>query len=304
MENNMKWNDKLLYGIVYSWMYIHALLPFKALYLLSDFLYILIYHLIGYRKKVVRLNLENSFPSKSPSERKKMEKAFYHHFCDYFVETIKLLHISDKEMQKRMVFENKEVLQAEMEKGKSGFLFLGHYGNWEWVPSITLIFKHDITMGQIYRPLKNKAIDAIFLKIRSRFGSIGIPKEDTFREIVKWKHQGRQSLIGFMADQTPSGRNIHYWTTFLNQDTPVFTGVERIARKMDGYIAYMDIEKVKRGHYRCRFEMISNHPKEEPDMSITETYIRKIEKTILREPPYWLWTHKRWKHKRETKQAN
>jgi KDO2-lipid IV(A) lauroyltransferase len=297
----MKFIDKLLYGLLYSWMYVHALLPFKVLYALSDFLYILIYYVIRYRKKVARNNLRNSFPEKPESELIEIEKKFYRHFCDYFVETIKLLHISDKEMQKRIVFENPEVLQTEIEKGRSGFLFLGHYGNWEWVPSLTLCFRKELTLGQIYKPLKNKAFDHIFLKIRSRFGSVGIPKNDTYREIVRWKHQGRQSLIGFMADQTPTYNNIHYWTDFLNQDTPVFTGVERIARKVGGYIAYMDIRKVKRGYYRCRFEMLSTNPETEEEMSITENYIRMIEKTILREPAYWLWTHKRWKYKREDK---
>lgn len=295
----MKLIDKLLYGLLYAWMYLHALLPLKALYLLSDFLYIIVYHLIGYRKKVARANLKNSFPEKSESELLAIEKKFYRHFCDYFVETVKLLHISDEEAQKRIVFENPEVLQAEIEKGRSGFLFLGHYGNWEWVPSLTLCFSKDLTLGQIYKPLKNQAVDNIFLKIRSRFGSVGIPKNDTYREIVRWQHEGKQSLIGFMADQTPSYNNIHYWTNFLNQETPVFTGVERIARKVGGYVAYMDIQKVRRGHYCCRFEMISTHPETEEEMAITENYIRKIEKTILREPAYWLWTHKRWKYKRE-----
>ena len=280
-------------------MYVHARLPFWALYLLSDFLYLLLYYVIAYRKKVARTNLRNSFPEKTEKERRTIEKNFYRHFCDYFVETIKLLHISDEEIQKRIVFENPEILQKEMDKGQSGFLFLGHYGNWEWVTSLTLCFGKEIQLGQIYRPLRNKAVDAIFLKIRSRFGSVGIKKEDTFREIVRWKHEGIQSLIGFMADQTPSWNNIHYWSHFLQQDTPVFVGVERISRKVGGYVAYLDVEKVKRGHYRCRFEILSEHPEKEEENFITESYIRHIEKTILRNPAYWLWTHKRWKYKKE-----
>jgi KDO2-lipid IV(A) lauroyltransferase len=290
--------DRLLYGLLYAWMYFHALLPWKVLYLFSDFLYVILYRVVGYRIGVCRANLQNAFPEKSEVERLEIEKRFYHHFCDYFVETIKLLHVSDREIQKRIIFENPQVLQSEMDKGRSGFLFLGHYGNWEWVTSITLIFGNKITLGQIYRPLKNKAADAIFLKIRGRFGSLGIPKADTFREIVRWKHQGKQSLIGFMADQTPSWSNIHYWTNFLNQDTPVFTGVERIARKVDSYVAYLDVTRVKRGYYRCRIEMLSADPAKEEEMSITENYVRRMETTILRDPAYWLWTHKRWKYKR------
>ncbi len=295
----MKFKDKILYGMLYVWMYIHALLPFWVLYILSDFLYLILYYVAGYRKKVTRENLKNAFPDKSDSERLKIEREYYHFLCDYYVETIKLLHISDKEMQKRMVFENPEELLPEMEKGNSGFLFLGHYGNWEWVTSITLLYGDKISLGQIYKPLRNKAVDAMFLKIRSRFGSFGIPKDDTFREIVRLKHEGKQVLIGFMADQTPSINNIHYWTNFLNQETPVFTGVERMARKVGGYVAYLDVKRVKRGYYSGRLEMITNHPQTEPETYITETYIRKIEKTILRDPAYWLWSHKRWKHKRE-----
>lgn len=296
---HMTVKDKIIYRLIYAWMYIHALLPFWALYLLSDVAYLLIYYLVGYRKQVTRQNLKNSFPDKSGKERRTIEKKFYKHLCDYYVETMKLLHISDEEIKKRIVFENPEELLPEMRQGCSGFLFLGHYANWEWVTSITLSYGKGLTLGQIYKPLKNKPVNAIFLKIRSRFGSVGIPKEDTYREILKWKHEGKQSLIGFMADQTPTVNNIHYWTTFLNQDTPVFTGVERIARKVGGYVAYLDIQKVKRGYYRCRIEKISSDPSKEMEMHITETYIRKIEKTILREPAYWLWSHKRWKHKRE-----
>ncbi|MFR9166890.1 MAG: lysophospholipid acyltransferase family protein [Dysgonomonas sp.] len=290
--------DKITYCLMYAWMYLHALLPLKVLYVLSDILYFLTYKVIGYRKKVTRKNLKNSFPDKSQKELLQLEKEFYHHFCDYIVETIKLLHISDKEMQQRIVFNNIEVIKDRMKDGNSCLLFLGHYGNWEWVPAITLQFDPNVVTGQIYRPLKNKAFDEIFLKIRKRFGSVGIAKNDTLRKIVQFKRDRIQTVIGFMSDQTPSKNNIHYWTTFLNQDTAVYTGVERIAKQTGFFVVYLDMAKVSRGKYVCDCKLISEKPKEEPEFAITERYIREFEKTILRNPAYWLWTHNRWKYKK------
>jgi len=291
--------SKIGYYIIYCILYIHALLPFKALYILSDILYFWVYKVVGYRLKVIRKNLKSSFPEKTEAELKGIERKFYHHFCDYFVETIKLLHVSDKEIQERFVFQNMEIVHNLMNKGRSGIMYLGHYGNWEWVPSINLLFNDGSLLGQIYRPLKNKVFDEIFLKIRSRFGSIGIPKNDTLRAIINYNRQGEKILIGFMSDQSPSPGNIHYWTDFLNHETGVYTGVERIAKKTDFFVTYLDIIKEGRGKYTARVKLITDNPKAEPEFAITEKYIREMEKTILREPAYWLWTHKRWKHKKE-----
>lgn len=284
---------------MFVWMYLHALLPLSVLYILSDILYFWVYIIVRYRKRVVRLNLLHSFPDKTDRERLIIEKRFYHHLCDYFVETLKMLHISDDEMKKRMQFENVELVRDLMKDGNSGLMFLGHYGNWEWVTSLNLHFNDSITLGQIYRPLKNLAFDDLFLKIRSRFRSIGIPKNDTLRAIVRMKRDQKQMLIGFMSDQTPSIANIHYWTEFLNQDTPVFTGVERIAKQTGFAVTYLDIQKVKRGYYKGTVKLISSTPSQDPEFSITEKYIREMEKTILRDPAYWLWTHKRWKRSRQ-----
>lgn len=287
---------KVGYYIIYFILYIHALLPFRILYILSDILYVLVYHIVKYRRKVVKTNLRNSFPDKNQSELLKIEKEFYHHFCDYFVETIKLLHVSTEEIQRRMTYKNTDALKNIMKDNRSCILFLGHFGNWEWVPSITLEYPNTM-LGQIYRPLKNKIFDDLFLKIRSRFGTVGIPKNNTLRAILDYKRENKKVLIGFMSDQTPSPANIHYWTEFLNQDTPVYTGVERIAKKTDFGVGYLDIQKIGRGKYSCEVKLITADAKNEPEFAITEKYIREMEKTILRQPAYWLWTHKRWKYK-------
>lgn len=291
--------NRFLYNIIYGIIYLHALLPFRLLYVLSDILYFWAYYVIRYRLKVVRNNLKASFPEKSKDELRKIECQFYHHFCDYVVETIKLLHVSDKEIQERFVFSNMDIVHELMKEGNSGIMYLGHYCNWEWVPSINLLFNDGSLLGQIYRPLKNKVFDEIFLKLRSRFGSIGIPKNNTLRAMVSYKQEGKKMLIGFMADQSPSPNNIHYWTRFLSQETGVYTGVERIAKKTGFFVTYLDIVKTGRGRYTANVKLITANPKDEPEFAITEQYIREMETTILRNPAYWLWTHKRWKHKKE-----
>lgn len=290
--------SQILYYIVYAVLYLHALLPLKVLYIFADILYIPLYYIIRYRVTVVRKNLKNSFPDKNTKELRQIEKEFYHHFCDYFVETIKLLHITDSEIRERITFDNMDIVKDLMEDNKSCIMFLGHYANWEWVPSITLEFTDGTLLGQIYRPLKNKAFDNIFLKLRSRFGSVSIPKNNTLRSMIEFKKENKKVLIGFMSDQTPSVANIHYWTNFLNQETPVYTGVERIAKKTGFSVTYLDIIKTGRGKYKCYVKLITADPKNEPEFAITEKYIREMERTILRHPAYWLWTHKRWKHKR------
>lgn len=290
--------SQILYYIVYAVLYLHALLPLRVLYIFADILYIPLYYIIRYRVKVVRNNLKNSFPDKNTKELRQIEKEFYHHFCDYFVETIKLLHITDSEIRERITFDNMDIVKDLMEDNKSCIMFLGHYANWEWVPSITLEFTDGTLLGQIYRPLKNKAFDNIFLKLRSRFGSVSIPKNNTLRSMIEFKKENKKVLIGFMSDQTPSVANIHYWTNFLNQETPVYTGVERIAKKTGFSVTYLDIIKTGRGKYKCYVKLITADPKNEPEFTITEKYIREMERTILRHPAYWLWTHKRWKHKR------
>lgn len=292
--------ENILYSPIYLFVWLHSLLPFWVLYILSDILYIPLYYIIRYRRKLVFESMRNSFPNKSEKEITRMAKAFYHHFCDYIVETIKLLHISDAETKRRFIIENIEVLQRALDERRQVILMLGHYGNWEYIPSIALWLNapEGAVMGEVYRPLKNRWFDKFFLKLRSRYNTVNIPKNDIFREYIKYRRDKRPAIVGFMADQTPSPANIYYWTNFLNQDTPMLTGIERIAQKLDCSLVYADVIKLKRGHYKIVFEEITQMPKDYKEFEITEIYTRLIEKTILRAPEFWLWTHKRWKHKR------
>ena len=292
-------SENILYFPLYFYFWLHALLPLKILYILSDILFFPMFYIVRYRRKLVYQNMKDSFPEKSEKEIRRMGKAFYHHFCDYIVETIKLLHISDKETRKRVKFHNTEALQEIVDNGGSCLMLLGHYGNWEFVPSVTLwMRKGSVIFAQIYRPLKNKWFDRFFLKLRGRYHSECIAKQDTLRSILRYKSSGRPSITGFMADQTPSPANIHHWVNFLNHDTPVFTGVEKIAHKVGFSVFYFDVEKIKRGYYSVTIREISKNPKETEEFEITNKYMEMMETTILRAPEYWLWTHNRWKHKR------
>ncbi len=300
MKKRTKKHIEVGYYLWYGISYLHALLPLSALYILSDALYFFLYYLARYRRKVVRKNLTNTFPSKSKKEIEKIEKDFYRFLCDYFVETIKLLHISDKEIKQRMKFDNPELINELTQSGTSCFLCLGHYGNWEYVPSIGFYLSPNVVQGQIYKQLHNKTFDCFFLKIRSRFSPKCIEKGEVFRTIVKNKNEGRPMVIGFVADQRPPRYLDHYWTTFLNQNTLALTGMERIAAKFGFAVVYLDIQRVKRGYYRGTFSLITADASKEKKFAVTEKYMRELEKTILRDPAYWLWSHNRWKFTKKT----
>ncbi len=292
------WNN-ILYGMLYVWVMLHALLPMSVLYVLSDILYFIVYRVIRYRVRVVRRNMLASFPDKTKRELRRLERAFYHHFADYIVETIKLAHISPEEVLRRAHIKNPEVATKLQEEGqKTVMMLMGHYGNWEWFSASSLVYT-DSNLWQIYRPLKNQAVDRLFIFLRTRFGSLGMKKNNTVRDMVTLKRGGENNIVIFIADQTPSKANLHYWTIFLNQDTAILNGAERIARKLDLPVIFLDVEKVRRGYYTVDMKLMTDHAKKTAENEITESYARMTEKMILRNPAYWLWTHKRWKYKRE-----
>ena len=295
-----KSNNNLGYWILYGACYLLALLPWFVLYLISDLLFGVIYYLVGYRREIVRINLKNSFPEKNEKDIVRIEKEFYHFLCDYFVETIKLLHISDEEVKRRMIFENPELINELTKDGNSCLLSLGHYGNWEYVSSIGFYLSPQIVQGQIYKKLKSEAFEKFFLKIRSRFSPQCIEMKSAVRTIIRNKRQGAAMAIGFLSDQRPSRNLDQYWTRFLNQETLVLTGMERIARQFGFAIVYLDIKRISRGHYSGRFSLITIDASQEEEFAITEKYMRLLESTIRRDPPYWLWSHNRWKFEKKT----
>ncbi len=274
-------------------------LPFRVLYALSDVCYLFVYHIGRYRRSVVRTNLANSFPEKSAAEQRRIARDFYHRFCDYVFETLKLISISEADIRRRMEFVGLDEVEKQFDSHPFVFLYLGHVFNWEWVSTIPLWIKNPATHGaQLYRPLNNAAFDRLFEHLRTRFGAENISKYDAFRRIMHLKAEGVPTLIGFISDQSPRVQNIHDWTTFFNQDTPVFTGTERIGKKVNAAIYYVDMERVKRGYYRATFRLMSDDVRSVPDFQLTDQYMKLLEQTVRRQPGGWLWSHRRWKHKR------
>jgi KDO2-lipid IV(A) lauroyltransferase len=289
----------IAYSMLYLWVKAHALLPMRVLYVFSDMLYFLVYRIVRYRRDVVRSNMLHAFPEKTESERRRMERKFYRHFADFIMETIKLAGISYGELLRRAHPNNPEIIDSLFAQGHTCIiLLLGHYGNWEWLTGFTDSFDVKPQIYQIYRPLTNKAFDRLFIFMRTRFKSFVMKKNDVVRQVIRLKQAGTPSLIVFIADQTPSWANIHYRTTFLNQDSAMFTGAERIATKLNLPMIFADVKQVGRGYYTVDFEPVTDRPREMPEFAITEKYARLMERCILREPACWFWTHRRWKHTR------
>ena len=290
---------KILYYLTYAVLWLFSLLPMWVHYLISDGIYVIVYHLVGYRKKLVRKNLSDSFPEKSEAEIIRIEKDFYRWFCDYFVETIKLLTITRQELRRRMVFKGAELVNKLTENGQSCAVYLGHYCNWEWITSLPLWVTPKAQCGQIYHVLENSEFDKLFLKLRQRMGAVCIPMAETLRKLAEYRQQRQPVVIGYISDQVPFWNNIHHWCPFLNHDTPVLTGTERLARSAGHAVFYIDVERPKRGYYVAEFKLIARDPKQTEDYQLTDAYFTLLEASIRRAPQFWLWTHNRWKRTHE-----
>lgn len=272
-----------------------SLLPFWALYLFSDFLYLIVFYFVKYRKKVVFTNLKNSFPNKSEQEIKVIAKGFYRHFCDLIIEALKIFSISEKELNKRCKIRNPELLQSYLLKGKSLIVAGGHYNNWEMAATSSNFMIPHQAIG-IYTPLKNKFFNEQIIKSRTKFGMQLIRKKEIKTSFEKNKN--RPTAILFLADQSPASGRTAYWTTFLNQDTGVMIGAEKCAKQYDYPVVFGKIIKVKRGYYELKFIPLEDQPRATQYGEISEKYTRLLEKIIIENPEYWLWSHKRWKRKK------
>lgn len=278
-----------------------AWLPLSVLYGLSTVTAVVLHRVVRYRRRVVRSNLEAAFPDKSQAERRDIERRFYHNFTDNFVETLKLLHITDEEMARRMEFVDTDIIDSLMDQGKSIVVYFGHFFNWEWAPSISLHTRHKpsdkVAFAQIYRPLRSQAFDGLMLGIRSRFGSESIDKKVALRRLLQYRREGRVSITGFMSDQHPSHGDPGLVTTFMEQPTAIITGTETLARRLGMALIYWDMERLGRGRYRITTRHIADDAASLPEGEATRRYAQMLETTIRRDPSIWLWSHKRWKHK-------
>ena len=292
---------RIVYPIVHALFYVISLLPYRVLYVFSDMFYVLIYRLVGYRKRVVRNNLETSFPEKDQRELRSIERGFYHFLCDYFVETIKLLSISPKHLLEHVEFRGADLVEECFDHGQTCAAVLGHYCNWEYLTATGLAFKRypEAVMGLIYHPLYNKVFDQLFIDLRQHQGGVCIPKKDVLRYLINYRREGRMSLFGYISDQTPKWNNIHLWLPFLNHDTPVFTNGETLMRKMNNAVFYIDMQRPRRGHYIFEFKLITTTPNQMEENAIIRQFFQMLGQSIRRDPRFYLWSHNRWKRTHE-----
>ena len=296
---------RLVYLLVFGLLYLLSFLPLRALYVISDGFYCMVYFLVGYRRRLVRRHLADCFPEKDEAERRKIERGFYHWFCDYLVETIKLFSMSERQIRRRMVFEGHEAINADFSKGQSVGLYLGHYCNWEWITSLPLWTSPEGKCAQIYHPLENVWFDRLFLRLRERFGAECIPMAETLRRLVGYRKEGQPIVLGYISDQIPFWNNIHHWLDFLHHDTPVLTGAERLMRQLGESVYFADISRPRRGYYVCRFVKMADNASKTVEKGttnqwpLTDRYFQMLEECIRRQPECYLWTHNRWKRTHE-----
>ena len=270
-------------------------LPGWLLYRLSDFLYFLVYRLVGYRKRTVKDNISNSFPALNLSQQKDIEKRFYLHLCDLVVESIKAFTISRTETKRRFVHRNPEIFEKYMQENRHVTLVGGHFGNWElFAVSVGIDIAHKPMA--LYTPLKNKFFNQKMTESRSRFG-LWLRSYAEVKQLALDKDQ-KPIVVIFGSDQCPKLSQKPHWMEFLNQDTGVQFGTEKFARDFNTPVVYGVIHKIRRGYYEIEYRLICEEPELLPLGVITERHTRELEKDIRENPAYWLWTHKRWKRKR------
>jgi KDO2-lipid IV(A) lauroyltransferase len=282
----------LFYGI--NW--IITLLPLPVLYIFSDFLYLVLYYVVSYRRNVVATNLKNSFPEKTDKELKIIEKKFYRHLSDILIETFKSTHMTRANQKKRFTYSNLEIIDKLREEKRDIIAVMGHYNNWEWPTLLPYYLKYKTII--IYKPLQNKYFNRFINNHRSEHGIVLTPTSQVIREIINCRKKDINTVSVFISDQIPSKGDIKYWTTFLNQDTAVFTGAGKIASKYDMAIVFFHVQKVIRGYYNLNIELLFDHTEGLTEEVITEKHVRRLEEIIKEKPEYWIWSHRRWKHKK------
>ena len=283
------------YILIYPILWMISLLPFRLLYMVSDFLYLFMFHLVGYRRKVVNANLNLVFPNKTQHDITVISKKFYHHLCDLMVESIKLMTISEFDLKRRYKFTNIDELKQYEDGERSIVLMCGHYANFEWIFILDRYVK--FKCYAVYKRLSNKYFDTLVKRIRGRFNGYLITTKEAIPTLQNLKKLGELTINGFNADQSPKINKAYHWEKFMGIMVPVHTGAEMLAKKLDMSVVFVSVKKTKRGYYETTFETIAENPHTFKDYEITDTFLGLLEKQIYEAPEYYLWTHKRWKHK-------
>ena len=284
------------YRILINLLTALAHLPLKVLYAFSDIAYFFIYHVIRYRRKTVRHNLEMVFGTADRERIIAIEKKFYRFFADMILESCKLASVSPEEIRRRMKFTNVEAVNSMLKQGKSVSVYLGHYGNWEWVSSMPLWLENGVTGAQIYHKLRNKDMERLMLHIRGRMGAVSVDMHKTSRYITGLVNSRQVCVVGFIADQSPRWQEARHFLPFLHHKTPVLTGTEKITKHYGFEAFYLDVKRLRRGYYEAEFTQLHGNPRALPDFELTTLYFRRLEQAILRQPELYLWTHNRFKH--------
>ena len=287
----------LIYILIYPLLWCISILPFRLLYLLSDVVCFVVYRIIGYRKVIVRENISLALPNLSKEEQFLIERKFYTHLCDIFLEMIKTITISRTEIDKRYQFTNLQTYLELEKQGKSIALLCAHYASYEWAVSMNHYINH--TGYGIYKKLANPYFDKLVRRIRSKFKATLITTKETIPTIIENYKQNKMSVYGFATDQSPKISANTYWSTFMGIEVPVHTNPENLAKKYDMNVIFLRTRKIKRGFYEASFEKLVENPKLSKEYEITEKFLRLVEQQILEQPEYYLWTHKRWKHKKQ-----
>jgi len=291
-----------VYILVYPFITLVSYLPFRVLYVFSDFLYIILYRIFGYRKKVVRNNLLLAFPDKTNEERLRIEKDFYKHLSDLFVEMIKAFQMPVSQMQRRYTINNVDMLNGLTAKRQNISIVGGHYANWEWIFSLGL--KTNAFPVATYLKINNPYFEKMMLKNRQRFRGRLIETKDLRKSLKRYVASNEGFILGLLADQSPQVHRSKYWRPFFGHTVPVFVGPEELTKQYEMAYVFMDISKIKRGYYQVDFELITDQPNTFPDYELTDIFIDKLEKQIRKAPQYYLWTHKRFKHKGKLKEVS
>lgn len=287
--------QRVLYILTYPPLWLLSKLPMPILYGISSILFVIIYHIFRYRRKVVLENLNLVFPNNSKAKNNQISRKFYIHFCDLLVETIKGFTISEKEIRKRFSLENAEILNDYYTRDRSVLLMAGHYGNWEWTGILNKFFPHQGLA--VYKPLKNKQFDALVKKTRGHFGAEIVSNKKIVVKLFRMYKKNIKTLTYILSDQSPKIDDFKYRDTFLGIDVPMFTGTEELAKKLDFAVIYLKVEKKKRGFYKATLVPITDSPREFPDFDITRKFFDLLEDQIIEKPELYLWSHKRWKHR-------
>jgi len=281
--------------LIYPILWFISILPFRILYIFSDFIRFFVYTVFGYRKKTVRKNLALTLPHLSDKERLAIEKKFYKHMCDMFLEMVKTMTISDRQIKKRFTFTNIELIKEYEAKGKSIVLMCAHYASWEWL--VVMAKYIDFKSVAIYKKIGNKYFDKLVRDIRSRLNAELIEAKKSIDLIENNNKNNVMAVYGFASDQSPQLNKAKYWDYFMGQMVPVYTGAEMLAKRLDFNMLFVKVTKLKRGYYQATIFPLSDNPREIPNYDITSTYLREVEKQIYEAPEYYFWTHKRWKHR-------